>query len=104
MSGTKDTRVGGRFKAYAEPQGDRHLLRRPPRVWHTYAMRTTLELDDRLMNALLAKHPDSTKAEAVARAIESYIREDAYEGLRAMRGTLEVEDVSAGLRAIDRTS
>jgi hypothetical protein len=68
-------------------------------LWH---MRTTLELRDDLMRSLLARHPGSSKREAVERAIEAYLARDAVEGVRALAGAFEVEDHSAELRRADR--
>ncbi len=65
-------------------------------------MRTTLELDDVLMAALLDRHPGVSKKEAVERAIREYLSNDAVERLRVLRGALEIEDVSEQLRSIDR--
>jgi Arc/MetJ family transcription regulator len=61
-------------------------------------MRTTLELDDALMEALLARNPGTSKREAVERAIRAYLAADAADRLRALRGRLEIADVSAELR------
>jgi len=65
-------------------------------------MRTTLDLDDRLMEALLARHPGESKTKAVEAAIEDHVRRKAVEGLLEMRGKLDIEDVSKEMRAIDR--
>lgn len=61
-------------------------------------MRTTLELDDDLMDALLARHPGASKRQAVERAIREYLAGDAARRLRALRGKVEIEDLSAELR------
>jgi Arc/MetJ family transcription regulator len=65
-------------------------------------MRTTLDLDDDLMEALMARHPDMTKTKAVEAAIEDHVRRGAIDSLLAMRGKIEIEDVSKEMRAIDR--
>jgi hypothetical protein len=65
-------------------------------------MRTTLDLDDRLMEALLAHHPGESKTKAVEAAIEDHVRRMAVAGLLEMRGKLDIEDVSREMRAIDR--
>lgn len=65
-------------------------------------MRTTLDIDDKLMETLLARHPGVSKTEAVERAIREYLKNDAVARLRALRGKIKVEDVSAELRRIDR--
>jgi Arc/MetJ family transcription regulator len=61
-------------------------------------MRTTLDLDDGLMEALLARHPGASKRQAVERAIRHYLELDAAERMRSLRGRLDVEDVSRELR------
>lgn len=65
-------------------------------------MRTTLDLDDRLMEALMARHPGKSKTKAVEAAIEDHVRRKAVEWLLEMRGKLDIEDVSKEMRAIDR--
>jgi Arc/MetJ family transcription regulator len=65
-------------------------------------MRTTLDLDDDLMEALMARHPDMTKTRAVQAAIEDHVRRGAVDWLLKMRGKIEIEDVSKEMRAIDR--
>lgn len=69
---------------------------------HTYAMRTTLDLDDRLMNALMARHPGETKTKAVETAIAEHVRRGAVDWLLENAGRVEIEDLSAELRAADR--
>ena len=61
-------------------------------------MRTTLELSDALMEALLQRHPGVSKREAVETAIRAYLTADATERIRALRGRLAVEDLSGELR------
>lgn len=73
-----------------------------PDVCHIYAMRTTLDLDDDLMEALMARHPQLTKTKAVEAAIEDHVRRGAANRLLRLRGKLEIEDVSIEMRAIDR--
>lgn len=69
---------------------------------HIYGMRTTLDLNDRLMEALMAQHPNMSKTKAVEAAIEDHVRRRAVDSLLQMRGKLDIEDVSAEMRAIDR--
>jgi hypothetical protein len=57
-------------------------------------MRTTLDLDQALMVALLARHPGLTRTEAIQTAIESYLARDAVARLQELAGTVEIEDVS----------
>jgi len=74
----------------------------PDLLWHSDAMRTTLDIDDHLLEALLARHPGVSKREAVERAIAEYLSKDAAARTMALRGSLDIEDVSADLRRADR--
>jgi hypothetical protein len=65
-------------------------------------MRTTLDLDDDLVEALMARHPGVSKTKAVEAAIEDHVRRGAVDWLLEMRGKIEIEDVSKEMRAIDR--
>jgi hypothetical protein len=65
-------------------------------------MRTTLDLDDDLMEALMTRHPELSKTRAVETAIEEHVRRGAVDRLLAMRGKVDIEDVSKEMRAIDR--
>lgn len=65
-------------------------------------MRTTLDLNDHLMKALLAQHPGMSKTKAVEMAIEDHVRRRAVDWLLKMRGQLDIEDVSKEMRGIDR--
>ena len=71
-------------------------------ICHTYAMRTTLDLDDRLMELLLARHPGASKTKAVEAAIEEHLRRGAVDWLLANAGSIEIEDVSKEMRSVDR--
>jgi Arc/MetJ family transcription regulator len=65
-------------------------------------MRTTLDLDDQLMHALMARHPGDTKTKAVEAAIADHVRRGSVDWLLENAGTIEIEDVSAELRTADR--
>jgi hypothetical protein len=67
-------------------------------------MRTTLDLDDSLMSALLVRFPGVSKTEAIERAVRAYLAESAVTRLRELAGSLDIDDVSADLRRLDRTS
>jgi Arc/MetJ family transcription regulator len=71
-------------------------------ICHTYGIRTTLDIDDRLMEALMSRYPGRSKTKAVEAAIEEHVRRGAADRLLKMRGNLEIEDVSKEMRAIDR--
>jgi Arc/MetJ family transcription regulator len=55
-------------------------------------MRTTLELDDSLMEALMARSPGTSKTKAVEAAITDYLHRDAARGMRELRGTIAFQD------------
>lgn len=65
-------------------------------------MRTTLDLDDDLMEALMARHPEMSKTKAVEAAVEDHVRRGAIDWLLENAGKIEIEDVSEEMRAIDR--
>ena len=65
-------------------------------------MRTTLDIDDELLLALLARNPGASKREAVERAIAEYLSKDASSRTKALRGKLDIEDVSEEARRLDR--
>lgn len=65
-------------------------------------MRTTLNIDDDLMDALLARHPGCSKTAAVEQAIREHLGRDALARIRGLRGKIEIEDLSEELRR-DRT-
>lgn len=54
-------------------------------------MRTTLELDERLIKELVKVTGAKTKKEAVSRAIEEYLRRRNVEKIIAMQGKLEFD-------------
>ncbi len=65
-------------------------------------MRTTLDIDDELMESLVARLPDASKTEAIETAIRAYLAHEAIKWFRENAGKIEIEDVSAELRRIDR--
>ena len=71
-------------------------------LWHTTAMRTTLDLDDALIEALLARHPGVSKTEAIESAVRAFLAQDSVSRLRALAGSMDIVDVSRTLRASDR--
>lgn len=62
------------------------------------AIRTTLDLDDNLIAALMARYPDSSRTEAIERAVEAYLRDDAKRRLLDLAGTIEIDDVTPDRR------
>jgi len=65
-------------------------------------MRVTLDLDDHLMDSLMARHPGGSRAEAVEAVIVGHLRRGGVDRLPGSAGQVEVEDASTGLLAIDR--
>ena len=65
-------------------------------------MRTTLDIDDDLLAALLARYPGRSKTEAIEAALRAHLADDAVSRLRSMAGTVDIVDVSASIRARDR--
>jgi hypothetical protein len=49
-------------------------------------MRTTLDIDDRLLEALMVRSPGLSKTKAIERAIDRFVKADAYERARSLRG------------------
>jgi hypothetical protein len=73
-------------------------------VCQIYAVRTTLNLEDELLRALMARHPDLSKTEAIETAIRTYLADSAAARLRRLAGTVDIEDVSKELRKVDRSA
>jgi hypothetical protein len=67
-------------------------------------MRTTLDIEDALIEALMARHPGVAKTEAIEEAVRAYLRADSVTRLLELAGTMDIDDVSADLRAHDRHS
>ena len=67
-------------------------------------MRTTLDIDDLLVESLAARHPGVPRTEAIERAIRAYLEADSVEQLLSLAGSFPIEDVSAELRDVDRQS
>ncbi len=65
-------------------------------------MRTTLDIDDRLMESLMARHPGESKTKAVEAAIAEHVSRGAVDWLLENAGKIEIEDVSKEMRALDR--
>jgi hypothetical protein len=65
-------------------------------------MRTTLDIDDHLLEALMARSPGLSKTKAIERAIDHFVKADAYERVRALRGTFpHMTDHTAELDRLD---
>ena len=65
-------------------------------------MRVTLDIDDRLLDALMARCPGTSRAEAIERAIDHFVDADAYARIRELRGAFpELADRTAGFGDAD---
>lgn len=66
-------------------------------------MRTTLELDDALIEALLARVPEASKTRAIEYAIREFLEADAYrelaEAARSGGFDIDADAIAAGRRA-----
>ena len=83
------------------PESCAFALYVPDRVAYS-DMRTTLDLNDDLLAALMARHPDLSKTEAIEVAIRQHLAELSVAGLRGFAGRMDIEDISADLRKRDR--
>ncbi len=55
-------------------------------------MRTTLDIDEKLLEDVAALTGEKKKGKAVSKALEEYIRRRRIEELRAMAGTIDLVD------------
>jgi len=55
-------------------------------------MRTTLEIDEKLLADVVALTGEKKKGKAVSKALQEYIRKRKIEELRAMLGTIDLVD------------
>jgi hypothetical protein len=69
---------------------------------HTYGIRTTLDIDDHLMESLMTRYPGKSKTKAVEAAIAEHLRRGAVDWLLENAGRIEIDDVSKEMRALDR--
>jgi hypothetical protein len=56
------------------------------------------------MAALLARLPGRSKTSAIEYAVAAFLAGDAVDRLRALAGTMEVDDLSQELRRLDHTT
>lgn len=55
-------------------------------------MRTTLDIDKKLLEDVVALTGEKSKGRAVSKALEEFIRKKRIEELRAMLGTIDLVD------------
>lgn len=66
-------------------------------------MRTTLDIADGLIDALLARYPGTSKTEAIEIAIAAHLSEDAAAWLRAQAGAVAFDEAAwREARAVER--
>jgi len=64
-------------------------------------MRATLNIDDDLLEQVMKFTESSNRSEAVRIALKAYIRQQEIRKIRAMRGTMDIDDSWRELRALD---
>ena len=67
-------------------------------------MRTTLDIDEDLLDALMMRMPAASKTEAIETAISAFVGRDAVRRLTEMAGSVDVDDLSSTLREADRST
>lgn len=55
-------------------------------------MRTTLEIDEKLIGQVMGLTGEKSKGKAVSKALEEYVRRRRIEELRSMAGKIELVD------------
>ncbi|MBL7649496.1 MAG: type II toxin-antitoxin system VapB family antitoxin [Candidatus Hydrogenedentes bacterium] len=64
-------------------------------------MRATLNIDDALLDQVMQFTESSNRSEAVRIALKAYIRQQEIRQIRAMRGTMDIDESWRELRALD---
>ena len=64
-------------------------------------MRTTITIDDDLMNQLMQTTGESSPAKALRQAVQDYVRQARLKKLLALRGQVAIEDNWRELRQLD---
>ena len=62
-------------------------------------MRTTLNIDEKLLEKVMTFSGEKTRNKAVSKALEEYVRQRAVEDLIKMAGTIDFEEDWRKLRA-----
>ena len=65
-------------------------------------MRTTLDVDQKLLEGVVRATGEKSASKAVNKALEQYLRRKAIDELRAMAGKMQIDDVREEQRAADR--
>lgn len=64
-------------------------------------MRTTITIDDNLMDQLMQTTGESSPAKALRQAVQDYVRQARLKKLLALRGQVAIEDNWRELRQLD---
>ncbi len=64
-------------------------------------MRTTLTIDDDLMNQVMQVTGESSPAKALRQAMQDYVQQARLKKLLALRGQVAIEDTWRDLRQLD---
>ena len=64
-------------------------------------MRTTLNIDEGILEDVLIETAEKSKSKAVNKALEEYVRGKKIDKLRAMLGNMQIDDVREEQRAAD---
>lgn len=64
-------------------------------------MRTTLIIDDDILDQVMKYTESSNRSEAVRIALKAYIRQQEIRQILAMRGTMDIDESWRELRALD---
>ena len=65
-------------------------------------MRTTLDIDEKLVEDVIRFTGEKRKSKAVSKALEEYLRRRAIDELRAMAGKIQIDDTRDTQKAADR--
>ena len=64
-------------------------------------MRTTLDIDEKLLESVVKLTGEKSKSKAVGKALEAYKRQKSIDALLAMAGKLEIDDMTEDQNAAD---
>jgi metal-responsive CopG/Arc/MetJ family transcriptional regulator len=67
------------------------------------ALRTTLDLSEKLLNDLMSLEKGASKSAAIEKAIEDYLRRKRLDGLLSMRGRMKTVDHSRELHRMENS-
>ena len=65
-------------------------------------MRTTLDIDERLLSAVVKATGERSRSKAIQKVMEEYMRRRAIDELRDSAGRIGIDDMQEEQRAADR--